>query len=92
MHVCIYMGWASLCVWAFMEMGNKPFHLVCGYLVCFHLYRSMMCDSRAAAAAGTKTWADGRVYEGEWKDNIQNGKGEERGGAGTQSRARGDEG
>ena len=52
----------------------------------------MMCDSRAAAAAGTKTWADGRVYEGEWKDNIQNGKGEERGGAGTQSRARGDEG
>ena len=38
----------------------------------------MVCDSRAAA--GKLTWADGRVYEGEWRDNKRNGKGEERGG------------
>ena len=61
-----------------------------GYVVCDHLLRSMVFDSHAAAVAGKCTWADGRVYKGEWKDNIRNGQGER--GAGTQSRARGDEG
>ena len=45
----------------------------------------MVCDSRDAA--GKYTWADGRVYEGEWKDGKRNGKGEEK-----QSRAWRDEG
>ena len=43
-----------------------------------------VCLVGAAAAAGTKTWADGRMYKGEWKDNIQNGKGEDRGGGDTE--------
>ena len=38
----------------------------------------MVCDSRAAS--GKLTWPDGRVYDGEWKDDTMNGKGEERGG------------
>ena len=38
----------------------------------------MVCDSRAAA--GEYTWPDGKVYEGEYKDDTKNGKGEERGG------------
>ena len=46
----------------------------------------MVCNSRAAAAAGKTTLADGRVYEGEWKDDKQNGKGEERGGLGHRAR------
>ena len=45
----------------------------------------MVCDSHDAA--GKYTWADGRVYEGEWKDGKRNGKGEEK-----QSRAWRDEG
>ena len=36
----------------------------------------MVCDSRAAA--GKFTWANGNVYEGDWKDDKQNGQGEER--------------
>ena len=30
------------------------------------------------AAAGKLTWPDGQVYDGEWKDDMKNGKGEER--------------
>ena len=55
-----------------------------------HLYRSMVCDSRAAA--GKLTWANGDAYEGEWKDDKRNGKGEERGGWREISRAVEDEG
>ena len=36
---------------------------------------SVAYDSRAAA--GKATTADGYVYEGEWRDDKQNGKGEE---------------
>ena len=57
----------------------------CGYVVCDHLCRSIVCDSRAAAAAGKCTWADGRVYEGEWKDDERNGKGELREGRGRRA-------
>ena len=42
----------------------------------------MVCDSRAAA--GKYTFADGTVYEGEYKDDKYNGKGEERGGGDTE--------
>ena len=43
--------------------------------------------------AGIHTWADGRVYEGEWKDGLPHGKGGERGGRDRESsRAREDEG
>ena len=51
----------------------------------------MVCDSRAAA--GKYTFADGSVYEGEFKDGSRNGHGEERGGRVRESsRAREDEG
>ena len=36
---------------------------------------STVCDSRAAA--GKFTGANGEVYEGGWKDNKKEGKGEE---------------
>ena len=43
--------------------------------------------------AGKYTYADGRVYKGEYKDGLRNGKGEERGGRDRESsRAREDEG
>ena len=34
--------------------------------------------------AGKHTWADGRVYEGAFKDDKFNGQGEERGGSDRQ--------
>ena len=43
-----------------------------------HVLLGMVCDSRAAA--GNKTCMSGEVYDGEWKDDKRNGKGEERGG------------
>ena len=43
--------------------------------------------------AGKYTWASGAVYEGEFKDAVRNGKGEERGGRDREiSWARQDEG
>ena len=45
----------------------------------------MVCDLRAAA--GKLTWANGDVYEGEFKDDKRNGKGEPRMGGGERSRA-----
>ena len=43
--------------------------------------------------AGKQTYADGSLYEGEFKDGLRNGKGEERGGRdGESSMAKEDEG
>ena len=50
----------------------------------------MVCDSHAAAGKLTRTSGD--VYEGEWRDDKQNGKGEERGEEVESSRAVEDEG